>query len=95
MKKSNFTFPEHYNWPCFFTVQVNSDTRGKQLKLWQELISRYSEANKIHTWGVTELYNSELCCNAEADRRLSKHDFDVLMEYLISSGKFWVDCRSC
>ena len=87
MEKSPiFTFPEHYNWPCFFTVQVNSDTRDKQLKLWQELICAYSEANKIHTWGVNELHASELCCNKMSNRKLSRKDFDIVVEYLVKTG---------
>ena len=86
-KKSGFTFPEHYNWPCFFTIQVNNDTRDKQLKLWQELICNYSEANKIHTWGINELHSSELCANKNANRKLSKRDFDTIIDYLIKTGK--------
>ena len=93
--KGNFVYPEHYNWPCFFTIQVNSDTKDKQLKLWQELICRYSEANKIHTWGVSELMNSELCCNKQANRKLTVKGFGQVLDYLINSGNDLFIFRCC
>ena len=86
MKKVAFAFPEHYNWPCFFTLQVNNDTRDKQLKLWQELVCNYSEANKTHSWGITELYSSEVCVNKVINRRIAKKDFDAVVEFLIKTG---------
>lgn len=86
MKKEGFTFPEHYNWPCFFTIQANNDTRDKQLKLWQELICAYSEANRIHSWGISELRASELCVNKVINRQLAERDFAILVEYLVKSG---------
>ncbi len=85
-KKGPFIFPEYYNWPCFFTIQVNSDTRDKQLKLWQELICAYSEANKIHTWGINELLASEVCVNKAINRKLSPKDFEIVVDYLIKTG---------
>jgi len=87
-KKVAFTFPEHYYWPCFFTIQINSDTRDKQLKLWQELICKYSEAHKIHTWGLSELQASEVCVNNNINRRLSPKDFNSVIDYMIKTGIF-------
>ena len=87
MKKTSFQFPEYYSWSRFFTIQLNDDTKSVQFRLWQELISKYSEAKKIHTWGVTELFGSELCYNKELNRRLTRSDFDVVLEYMIKSGK--------
>ena len=86
MKAASYTFPEYYHWPCFFTIQLNNETKATQLKLWEELISKYSEAKKIHTWGVTELLGSEVCYNRELNRRLTKSDFDVVLEAMIKSG---------
>ena len=85
-KKGGFVFPEHYNWPCFFTIQVNSDTKDKQLKLWQDLICKYSDAKKMHSWGIAELHASEVCVNKNINRRISKKDFDTVIEYLIKTG---------
>eukprot|EP00826_Nyctotherus_ovalis_P047355 TRINITY_DN543_c0_g1_i12.p2 TRINITY_DN543_c0_g1~~TRINITY_DN543_c0_g1_i12.p2 ORF type:complete len:182 (-),score=77.46 TRINITY_DN543_c0_g1_i12:48-593(-) len=81
-----YNFPEYYNWPCFFTIQLNKETKQTQLKLWEELISKYSEAKKIHTWGVTELFSSELCHNKELSRRLTRSDFDAVLDYMLKSG---------
>eukprot|EP00831_Metopus_contortus_P081136 TRINITY_DN8461_c0_g2_i2.p1 TRINITY_DN8461_c0_g2~~TRINITY_DN8461_c0_g2_i2.p1 ORF type:complete len:183 (+),score=36.22 TRINITY_DN8461_c0_g2_i2:206-754(+) len=79
-------FPEYYYWPCFFTLQINNDTKDKQLKLWQELMCKYSEMHKVHAWGTTELFSSELCVNKEINRRLSRKDFDEILGYLVKSG---------
>jgi len=43
----NYKFPEFYNWPFFFTIQKNADTRLKQLGMWSKIISEFCKENKI------------------------------------------------
>ena len=40
----SFSLPEYYDFPPFFTVQPNANTRAKQLRLWSELIVAYAAA---------------------------------------------------
>ncbi len=85
--KEQFSFPEQFAWPCFFTMQVNSDARDKQLKLWQDLVCGYSKSKRMYTWDLNAMYASELCMNPTINRRLSRKDFDILVEHLLKFGK--------
>ncbi len=84
---SDFAFPDYYNWRCFFTLQIHPATREKQLKMWQDLICSYAQKNKIHSWGLNELYASALCDNKTLNRSLSRKDFTAIIQYMISKGR--------
>ncbi len=54
----NYKFPEYYNWPFFFTIQKNADTRLKQLLMWAKLINDFCKANKIWRISKSQFLNS-------------------------------------
>ena len=82
----SFNAPEFYNYPIMFTLQKNAEVRNKQLMMWSDFICAYCQFNKIHTIGITELYNSSICVNNTIERRMSLEFLNVLLEYMIKSG---------
>ena len=47
-----YKYPEYYNWPFFFTIQKNAETRLIQFGMWAKLISDFCKENKI--WRISK-----------------------------------------
>ncbi|CAK5075294.1 unnamed protein product [Meloidogyne enterolobii] len=58
-----FQWPWQYDFPPFFTLQPNLQTRDKQLKSWSRLVLDYCQFNKIYSANFEEISNSELFNN--------------------------------
>lgn len=64
---NTFSPPEYYNWPFFFTIQKNSETRIKQLTMWADLIMLFSNNCKIWRLSKSQFFN-ELGKNMKVNR---------------------------
>ncbi len=64
---NNYNFPEYYQWPFFFTIQKNSETRLKQFAMWADLILDYCKVNKIWRLSKSQFFN-ELGRNIKVNR---------------------------
>uniref|UniRef100_A0AAZ3SP62 Vacuolar protein-sorting-associated protein 25 n=1 Tax=Oncorhynchus tshawytscha TaxID=74940 RepID=A0AAZ3SP62_ONCTS len=51
----SFEWPWQYNFPPFFTLQPNVDTRQKQLAAWCSLALSYCRHHKLYTLGIMEV----------------------------------------
>ena len=67
-------------------MQINEDSKSKQLKMWLDIISEYCKFHRIHTMGITELYNSPISVNAKINRRLSMDALKIIITYMIKNG---------
>lgn len=62
---SSFQWPWQYEFPPFFTVQPNTDTRSKQLDAWCDLVLSYHRATKSYLLDINEAQSSPLFYNSK------------------------------
>ncbi|OQR85904.1 condensin complex subunit, partial [Thraustotheca clavata] len=89
MEASTFTFPEHYNFPPFFTLQPIRSTREKQLMLWKSLVLDYHQAlnQPIFTPNTTPIFE-----NTQINRKLTMEARHAVVSYLVRCGNAeWED----
>ncbi|KFM82556.1 Vacuolar protein-sorting-associated protein 25, partial [Stegodyphus mimosarum] len=92
MGNTDFDWPWQYNFPPFFTLQTNTDTRAKQFEAWKTLILDYHKANKKYILDVTEAQNSPLFYNKSIRRRLSLNVIYTILDELQKQGNVeWFD----
>lgn len=64
----DFTFPEVYSFPPFFTLQPVAASRDKQLRMWSELVLAYCAHHKIDVIDVGTALASPLFANQSIGR---------------------------
>ncbi|XP_014782407.1 vacuolar protein-sorting-associated protein 25 [Octopus bimaculoides] len=89
---AEFQWPWQYNFPPFFTIQPNFDTRKKQLEAWCYLILDYCKYHKIYCLDVTESQSSVLFYNKKLNRKLSTDSLMTILDELKKKGHLeWTD----
>ena len=83
MSSFEFTPPEFWKFPPFFTLQPVEATRAKQLTLWKDLILKYHSERNIHTMTLVEFQYFE---NKAIGRRMNMSGITAIIESLILSG---------
>eukprot|EP00128_Syssomonas_multiformis_P006349 Colp12_sorted_trinity150504_noHs@21299 len=83
---ATFEWPSFYNFPPFFTVQPNAETRERQVQVWGELVLGYCKHHKSFLLEVKDAAASELFFNTKINRRLSSEGIMLVLEHLASSG---------
>ena len=68
---STFQWPWQYEFPPFFTLQTNLDTRAKQIEAWCDLVLDFYRHQKIYSMDVNEAQSSPLFYNSKINRILS------------------------
>mmetsp|Transcript_19321 Transcript_19321/g.13873 ORF Transcript_19321/g.13873 Transcript_19321/m.13873 type:complete len:89 (+) Transcript_19321:34-300(+) len=84
---NGFTLPEYHDWPFFFTIQKNVDTRDRQMKMWTDLILSYTKSKGAYTITLNELYSSPLCINQKVNRRLSMDSLVQVCRWMRDNSK--------
>ncbi|KTG45186.1 hypothetical protein cypCar_00025692 [Cyprinus carpio] len=88
----SFEWPWQYNFPPFFTLQPNVDTRQKQLAAWCSLVLSYCRHQKLYTLDVLEAQESPVFNNKKIERKLSVEAIQVVFEELRKKGNLeWLD----
>uniref|UniRef100_A0AAR2K8N9 Vacuolar protein-sorting-associated protein 25 n=1 Tax=Pygocentrus nattereri TaxID=42514 RepID=A0AAR2K8N9_PYGNA len=88
----SFEWPWQYNFPPFFTLQPNVDTRQKQLAAWCSLVLSYCRHRKLYTVDVLEVQESPVFNNKKIERKLSVEAIQVVFEELRKKGNLeWMD----
>uniref|UniRef100_A0A8C4ZWT2 Vacuolar protein-sorting-associated protein 25 n=1 Tax=Gadus morhua TaxID=8049 RepID=A0A8C4ZWT2_GADMO len=88
----SFEWPWQYNFPPFFTLQPNVDTRQKQLAAWCSLALAYCRHHKLYTLDVMESQESPVFNNKKIERKLSTEAIQVVFEELRKKGNLdWLD----
>ncbi|KRX98502.1 Vacuolar protein-sorting-associated protein 25 [Trichinella pseudospiralis] len=89
---TTFRWPWQYEFPPFFTLQPNLQTREKQLEAWASLVLNYFQANCLHCLDVVDAQQSELFYNTKIDRKLSLEGIYAVLDRLKQSKHLeWQD----
>ena len=81
---TSFQWPWQYEFPPFFTVQPNTDTRSKQLDAWCDLVLSYHRATKSYLLDVNEAQSSPLFYNSKINSILLFYTFNISILHLYS-----------
>jgi ESCRT-II complex subunit VPS25 len=84
--ESKFTFPDHYNFPPFFTLQPVPETRTKQLNLWKDFVCAYVRHHRNFVIDVAGDASLPLFCNAALNRTLDADGRRAVLAYLVDEG---------
>src|SRR5256885_13006929 len=89
---TTFDWPWEYNFPPFFTIQPNEDTRNKQLDAWKSLLVGYCTFHRIYQLDVADCSTHPLFYNKDLGRGLSRESFFAILNHLQSQGVVeWTD----
>lgn len=83
MGSSSFTYPWEYNFPPFFTIQPNLETRKAQQEAWRSLILDYCQHHNIHQLHLRDCLNKPPFCNEAIDRRLTLDSIRIIINGLV------------
>ncbi|KAK6642738.1 hypothetical protein RUM43_004240 [Polyplax serrata] len=84
--EEDFEWPWQYNFPPFFTIQLNSETLKQQLQAWKQLVLDYLKAKKQSLLDVREAQQTPLFRNTTINRQLSVEGIIKIMEELSKTG---------
>ena len=79
--------PWQYDFPPFFTLQINEKTRLKQIDAWCDLITSYCKQNRIYVLDLIESQTSDLFYNKKIDRKLAIDVIRMIVDELVKCGK--------
>ncbi|XP_067931782.1 vacuolar protein-sorting-associated protein 25-like [Watersipora subatra] len=89
---SDFAWPWQHDFPPFYTIQPNAETRRKQQEAWCSLILSYCKHKKTHQLDIAEISSSLLFHNKSIERRLAKEHIIELLDKLAKEGHVeWQD----
>jgi len=80
-------WPWQYNFPPFFTLQPNEDTKKKQLDAWCDLVLNYSKKKRIFQIDLIEANENELFFNKSIDRKCSTELIEAIFDQLVKKGR--------
>ncbi|VDD79630.1 unnamed protein product [Mesocestoides corti] len=92
--KSEFSWPWQFNFPPFFTLQPNEETRHKQMDAWCQLVLDYFQSKKQTSVDVSSMMNSkcELFSNPKINRRANSQLIKAIFDELHGRGNLeWTD----
>ncbi|KAF3393032.1 Vacuolar protein-sorting-associated protein 25 [Talaromyces pinophilus] len=82
---SGYTFPEVYDWPAFFTLQPNTQTRQAQMRRWANLISDWCRFHRTFRLTLTEAVESPLFYNARMRKRIGLQEARMIVDWMAMS----------
>lgn len=84
-------WPWQYNFPPFYTLQPNADTRIKQLDAWCDLVQTYCKQHRLFQIDTTSAQKLELFSNKKIDRKCSLDLItDILNEMVKRNRALWL-----
>ena len=87
-----FDWPWQYNFPPFFTIQCNVDTKSKQMETWCALVLSYHQHHKVFKLHLSDISSSPLFYNKTINRKLSHAAVMQILEALKAKGNIeWED----
>ncbi|XP_033729052.1 vacuolar protein-sorting-associated protein 25-like [Pecten maximus] len=92
---ADIDWPWQYQFPPFFTIQPNLETRKKQIEAWCSFVLSYTRQQKTYSIDVTESQNSPLFNNKAINRKLSMDGILTVLEELRKTGHLeWTDNKT-
>lgn len=90
----DFTWPWQYDFPPFFTLQPNEETRRKQMDAWCQLVLSYFQNKKETNLDVSSLSTThkDLFCNSKINRKANSQLIEAILNELYRRGNLeWND----
>lgn len=92
---TTFNYPWEYNFPPFYTIQPNLETRKAQLEAWRSLILDYCQYHNIHQLHLRDWLNKPPFYNESIDRRLNLNSLQLIIDSLVEKKSAeWVSNKS-
>ena len=89
---TSFSWPWHYEFPPFFTIQKNADTKAKQMEAWCALVLSFHKHNKVLRIRLADIHSTALFHNSKIDRKLSLEGVKQVLDELHKKGNLkWED----
>lgn len=89
---TEFQFPWQFNFPPFFTIQPNLETKKIQLETWSTLIIDYCCSKKIQSINLNEMINESIFYNKKIDRQLNKDSLIIILDFMQTKGTIeWIN----
>lgn len=82
---SGFRFPEVYDWPAFFTLQPNAQTRQAQMRRWANLISDWCRLHRTFRLSLNDAVESPLFYNARMRKRIGVQEARSIIDWMATS----------
>ncbi|XP_076269113.1 vacuolar protein sorting 25 [Rhynchophorus ferrugineus] len=79
-------WPWQYNFPPFFTLQPNPETRAKQVQAWKSLILEYCRKGRLYLVDVRESSHIPLFNNSNINRKLEESVIISILSELQKTG---------
>eukprot|EP00457_Paulinella_chromatophora_P012918 gb/GEZN01013171.1/.p1 GENE.gb/GEZN01013171.1/~~gb/GEZN01013171.1/.p1 ORF type:complete len:186 (+),score=28.55 gb/GEZN01013171.1/:127-684(+) len=83
---AEFTFPEFYSFPPFWTLQPVLATRAKQADMWVQFVINYTKHHKKSEINLHEDLKTPLFSNPELKRTLSLDTARWVLDVLCQAG---------
>lgn len=80
-------FPWQHNFPPFFTLQPNEDTKRKQIDAWCSLVIDYCKLKRIYQFDLNEMQTSELFLNKKLERKCSLDLICAIVDELVKRNR--------
>ncbi|EED24282.1 ESCRT-II complex component (Vps25), putative [Talaromyces stipitatus ATCC 10500] len=99
---SGFKFPDVYDWPAFFTIQPNAQTRQAQMRRWASLISDWCRFHRTFRLSLTDAVDSPLFYNVRMRKRVGIQEAKTIIDWMTTAQEDggggrraeWVPARS-
>ena len=83
----NSDWPWQYSFPPFFTLQINEDTKRKQLEAWCDLVLAYCQRKRIFQLDLVQAQSNELFNNRKIDRKCPLDLQVAIVEHLVKQNR--------
>ena len=80
-------WPWQHDFPPFYTLQPNEDTRAKQLDAWSDLILTFCRLNRLFQLSSADLNTLDLFHNKKIDRRCSTDLADTVLNEMVKKRR--------
>ena len=81
-----------FNFPPFFTIQPNIETRKVQMEAWTSLILTYCKNKRVFKLDVSRALQEQPFQNPALSRGLNQESLETVFEYMREKGKLeWID----
>ncbi|KAH8147284.1 uncharacterized protein LAJ45_08762 [Morchella importuna] len=79
-------YPDHYDFPPFFTRYPNETTWTAQRTIWATFILDYCRHHRLWRLYVSDALETDLFWNQKLSRRLSPKDAAAILEWMAGEG---------
>eukprot|EP01130_Rhizamoeba_saxonica_P008203 TRINITY_DN3316_c0_g1_i2.p1 TRINITY_DN3316_c0_g1~~TRINITY_DN3316_c0_g1_i2.p1 ORF type:complete len:121 (+),score=15.76 TRINITY_DN3316_c0_g1_i2:65-427(+) len=83
-KNVEYEKPIEYDMEPLYTLQVNLNSRTKQLNIWVDIVLGYFRCHRIYELSTDAFYDLQLFNNTKIRRRLNRDFITIIMEELLS-----------